>query len=211
MREKTIFTDEQVDTLLDCLVSKGKYMQAAVFALGIASGARKSELARFKTDYFSDENIVYNSLWRTPEMKTKGRGSRGKMLKKFVIIAQFKPYLDLWMKQREELGIDSEWLFVYKDSKTNTWEKLKSDTMNSWAITFSKILGINFYWHSLRHLFVTRLMQANIPAEVVKDIVGWADVSLISVYNDSDISDELGKYFDENGVKDIKQGSLSQL
>lgn len=209
-REKTIFTDEQVQYLLDYLVEKKKYMKAAVFALAVSSGARKSELTRFKVDYFVDNNIFYNSLWRTPEIKTKGRGSKGKMLKKFVIIAQFKPYLDLWLKQREELGINSEWLFVSK-SKAGVWEQLKPETLNSWAISFSKIINVDFYWHANRHLFVSRLMRANIPAEVVKDIVGWADVSLISVYNDNDISDEIGKYFDENGIKEVKKVSLTDL
>lgn len=210
-RQKTVFTDEQVQYLLDYLVGKELYMKAAVFALAVSSGARKSELTRFKVDFFNDENIVYNALWRTPEIKTKGRGSKGKMLKKFVIMAQFKPYLDLWLQQREDMGISSEWLFVVKNNLKNTWEQINPDTLNSWAVTFSKILGVDFYWHANRHLFVTRLMKANIPAEVVKEIVGWQDVSLISVYNDSDISEELGKYFDENGVKEVKKSNLSDL
>ncbi len=50
VREKTVLTEDQVQFLLDTLIAKKKYMQACVVALAAYSGARKSELLRFKTD-----------------------------------------------------------------------------------------------------------------------------------------------------------------
>lgn len=212
-RTKTIVTAQEVETVLKYLTDREQYLKACVFALAVCSGSRKSELTRFKVNYFDDSNIVYGSLYKTPElMKTKGKGSRGKMLDRYTLVKDFKPYFDLWMAQREKLGVDSEYLFVSKDEATGKWKPITIYTLNSMAITFSRVLGIDFYWHSLRHLFVSRLMASNIPAEIVKKIVGWESVDMVGIYNDADISAELGKYFDENGIKDnIQEGSLSNL
>lgn len=210
VREKTIMTDEQVKYLLDYLVEHKKYQQACAVALAVASGSRKAELLRFKVSYFSDENIIYNALYKTPErIKTKGRTSKGKLLYRYVLVSQFKPYFDLWMKQREELGIKGEELFWNR--RNGEWEPADITTLNSWALTFSKILGVDWYWHSNRHFFTTALCKANIPASVIKDIVGWESVAMVDIYNDSDVDDELGKYFDEDGVKQVDVKSLSDL
>ena len=210
VREKTVLTDEQVQKLLDYLVEKKKYQQACALALAVASGARKAELLRFKVSYFVDENIKYGALYKTPEtIKTKGRGSRGKMLYKYVLVNKFKPYFELWMKERKELGIEGEELFWTKSK--DVWSPVDISTLDSWAMSFSKILDVDFYFHSLRHFFTTELAKNNIPADVIKNIVGWESVEMVSIYNDSNVDDELSKYFDENGVKNIEKKSIADL
>lgn len=159
IREKTVLTDEQVQMILDKLVETGRYEQACFFALAIYSGRRKSELLLFKVPYFDDENIIYGSLYKTPEkIRTKGRGVNGKMLTCYVLAKPFKPYFDLWMKQREERGIESEWLFPDKDDPSN---HIQVSTANSWAEMYSRISGLNIYLHSLRHAFTTNLARAD--------------------------------------------------
>lgn len=71
VREKTIIPDDDVDKFLDKLVSEERYQQACAFALAAMSGARKSELLRFKVEYFDENNIVYGGLYKTPKIKTK--------------------------------------------------------------------------------------------------------------------------------------------
>lgn len=209
VREKTILKDDQIDFLLETLVKNKQYQKACLFALACASGARKSELLRFKVSYFVDENIIYDSLYKTPEkIKTKGRGN-GKFINKYVMVNKFKPYLDLWLKQRKELGIDSDSLFVCK--KEGEWVSLETSAIDSYAETFSRILGINFYFHSLRHHFCSYLCKCNIPNPIIKDIIGWENESQISTYNDNEVDDELHKYFDKNGVKKNQQKGLSDI
>lgn len=210
VREKTIFTDEQLDKLLDYLVERKQYNKACCLALAICSGRRKSELLRFKVDYFTDENIIYGSLYKTPEkIKTKGRGL-GKYLTVYVMSNKFKPYLDLWLNERKKLGIDSEWLFPAKN-EFDEWEQMNPDTLNSWALTFTNFLGVDFYWHSLRHYFCTQLARLNIPDSVIKEIIGWESLEMVQLYKDISADEQLGKYFDENGIKEVKQGTLSDL
>ncbi|MDD6530620.1 MAG: site-specific integrase [Prevotella copri] len=193
VRAKTVLDESDCNNLLNKLVELGEYQKACMFALAMASGRRKSELVRFKVSYFDDSNVVYGSLYRTPEkVKSKGRGKQGKLLHFYVLVKQFKPYFDLWMQERERLGIKSEWLFPDPDDAT---QHLSAQTLNSWAKTFSAILGVDFYWHSMRHHYTTYLSEQGIPDNVIQEILGWFDISLVSVYRDTDVVSEIGKYF----------------
>lgn len=205
VREKTVLEDEQVQGLLDYLVENNEFQQACVLALAWASGSRKSELLRFKVSYFNDDNIIYGSLYKTPEkIKTKG-----KFLNRYVLKNKFEPYFNLWMDERKELGIDNEELFVIK--KGEQWEIMSEASLNYYAEKFSKYLDVHFYFHCLRHNFTTGLIQAGIPAEVVKDIVGWSSLDMVGLYTDIEIDDRLGDYFDEDGIKEVEQKNLSDL
>ncbi len=209
VREKTVLEEEQIDKLLNYLVEKKQYQKACILALALSSGARKSELLRFKVSYFTDENIIYDSLYKTPEkIKTKGR-SMGKFINKYVIVAQFKPYFDLWMKQREELGIVSDELFLNK--RNSEWKPLQITGVDSYAETFSKILGLDFYWHSCRHFFTTAMCKSNVPSSIIKDVVGWESVQMVDIYDDTEVDDELGKYFSADGIKKTEKKDLSDL
>lgn len=208
VREKTVLTDEQLDGLLDQLVAMGDYEKACMVALGMYSGRRKSELVLFKASYFTDDNIVCGSLYRTPEkIKTKGRGL-GKYIHCYTLATKFKPYYQMWMEERERRGIESEWLFP---SHTNPKEHLPVSTLNSWADTFSKMLGVNYYHHALRHTCCTRLAKAGIPDSVIAQIFAWESVDMVSVYNDTTLDESLEKYFDENGIVGNASRSLADL
>lgn len=209
VREKSIWEDEQIQALLDSLVEKEEYQKACLLALAWGCGARKSELLRFKVSYFDEENIIYGSLYKTPEkIKTKGR-SGGKMLNKYTLKSKFKPYFDLWMKQRKELGIESEWLFVYKSK--GKYVQMGVPQANYISTLFSKELGGDFYFHSMRHNWTTSLVKEGIPASVIKDIGGWSTTDMVDLYTDLDVDDTLGDYFGEEGIKQSDKKSLKDL
>ena len=208
VREKTVLSDEQLQSLLDHLVEEKQCQKACLVALAAASGARKAELVRFKVDFFVPENIMFGSLYQTPKIKTKGR-SGGKYISKFVLKELFQPYFDLWMAQRKELGIDSEWLFV--TSNDSGYEQLNSDTITSWMETCGNYLGVDCYAHMYRHYFTTLLSKRSLPSSVIKDLCGWQNEALISVYNDETKESAFSKYFDENGFKPASKASLDTL
>lgn len=212
VREKSIFTKEQLQKLLDYLVDKGEIEKAVCLSVAMNSGRRKAELPRLKMSYFNDENIIYGSLYKTPEtVKTKGRGSKGKQLTLYILKNDFQPYLDMWRKYREENNIQSEWLLPKKVGSEWIDEPISISTLDSWADTFARILEIPFYWHSMRHYFTTSCLQANLPADVVKEIVGWSTLDLVSLYDDRSADEQFAKYFDENGIKEVESKSLSDL
>jgi len=212
VREKTVLTDEQAQILLDELVKTKQYQKACSFALAWASGSRKSELLRFKVSYFKDEYIVYGSLYKTPEkVKTKGRSSKGKLLFKYSLVNKIKPYFDLWMEERKRLGIPDEIDDLFVAKKKEGWQPLKLSSLSSWAEKFSSLLNLDFYFHCLRHNFTTGLSASGIPASVIKEIVGWSNVAMVEIYDDQQIDDKLGKYFDENGIKKVEKTTLGDL
>ena len=76
VREPSIWTDEELQELLDKLVNRCKYEKACYLALGIYSGRRKSELCRFKVSDFDDDKLVCGgALYKSDPIKTKGRGN----------------------------------------------------------------------------------------------------------------------------------------
>ena len=208
VRDKTIFEMDELQKLLDYLVENKQYDKACMLSLAINSGRRKAELPRFKVEYFSDENVRFGSLYKTPEkVKTKGRG-KGKFLELYVMKKDFDPYLKLWLAERERLGVESEWLFP---SKSKPEEPIRTETLDSWADTFTRFLGKPFYWHSLRHLFTTECLKNNLPSSVVQEIVGWDSADMVNLYDDRDTDETLAKYFDENGIKQVEQTTLSDM
>lgn len=212
VREKTILTEEDCKYILDTLIERKQYQVACAFALANSSGRRKSELLRIKRSHIDDRYLMYNCLYKTPDkIKTKGKGRVGKLLNVYILKPKFKKYFDLWMKERERLGVpnDIDEIFVVK--KKDGYKIATTDTFNYYATIIENIIGKPFYWHSQRHYFVSELCRYNIPAEVIKDIIGWADTSLISVYNDNSVDSELGKYFNSEGIKQTKESSFLDI
>ena len=212
VREKTILEEEQLQKLLDVLVEKGQLDKACMLSLAMNNGRRKAELPRMKVSYFTEDNVIYGSLYKSPEtVTTKGRGSRGKQLTIYTLKNGFQKYLNLWLNYRDENNITSEWLIPKKENGVYIDEQVPITTMDSWAETFSKILGVPFYWHSLRHFFTTKLSESNVPDGVIQDIVGWDSADMCRLYCDTSTDAKLEKYFGEEGIKSIEQNTLSNL
>lgn len=209
VREKTVLTREQVQSCLVTLVERKKFKQACFFALAAYSGRRKSELARFKVAYFDDENIICGSLYKTPEkIKTKGKGKNGKLLTCYTLAKPFKPYLNLWLEERRRLGIESEWLFPDSNDQT---KPIGISTMNSFANSFSKILGVPFYMHALRHFMTSELARANLPDSAIQTLIGWDSADMVGVYKDIDADEEFRKYFKDGEIMAPRAAEFGDL
>lgn len=212
VREKSVFLTQDIVEIADKLVEMGEYQKACALMLAAASGRRKSELCRFKVNFFDNENIIYGSLYKSPEkIRTKGRGKQGKQLNVYVLAKLFKPYFDLWMQERERLGIQSEWLLVNHNKTTGQCEPVTISTLDSWASTINSMSKSPFYWHSLRHMFVSELQRSGIPDGVIVEILGWSTQEMVKVYSDLETDEQLASYFDENGVKAVEQTKLSDI
>ena len=209
VRDKTVLSEEQIDGLLGELMNKEEYEQACVLALAMCSGRRKAELPRFRVSDFDDSHLVCaGGLYKSDPIKTKGNGAQGKMLCCFTLAKRFKPYFDAWMKYREENGIESEWLFPDHNDPT---KQLSPTTLNSWAHKFSRMLDADFYWHCMRHAAVTNLIRAGVPNTAVQQFIGWADVSMVSVYTDIDADEHLSMFFNEDGIVAQEKKSITDL
>ena len=213
-REKTVFKDKQLTELLRTLIKEKEYMQACMLSLAMNNGRRKTELTLFKVSYFHSCNLICDgAMYKTPEkIRTKGSGSKGKPLIVYTLAKDFKPYLDMWLEQRKELGIETDWLFPKYENGEWLDEPINISTLNSWAVKFSKLMdGTPFYWHSMRHFFTTKLKSANIPDGIIQDLIGWDSSEMIRRYDDNLSEDQFDKYFGADGIKQVESGSLNNL
>ena len=202
VREKTVWADEELEELLEKLISKEKYELACFVALAMYGGRRKSELCRFKvSDFEQDKLVCDNALYKSSPILTKG----GKYLECYTLAKKFKPYLDLWMNHRAINNISSEWLFP---NKIDQAKHVELTSVNSWANTLSRLSNKDFYFHALRHYYCSALIRAGIPDSVIVDIVGWSSSEMLKIYNDNPKDEQIGMYF-KNG--DIDVSSKKQI
>lgn len=194
VREKTVWSDEDLEQLLDQLTEKGKIEEACFVALGMYGGRRKAELCRFKVSDFADDHVVCDgALYKSAPILTKG----DKMLECYTLKKRFDPYLRRWMELREEEGVESEWLFPMAGKPA---EHMPISTANSWANVCSRLSGKDFYFHSLRHYFVSALIKAGIPDGVVVEIVGWSSQEMVKIYNDNPKDDRISMFFKDGEI-----------
>lgn len=208
VREKTVWEDEELDSLLEKLIENEDYEKACFLALAMYSGRRKAELCRFKVSDFDDDKLVCDgALYKSSPIKTKGRGG-GKMISCYTLAKKFKPYLDLWLEQRRRAGVKSEWLFPNLKDES---ECVSISTVNSWSNTFSRLSGKPAYIHSLRHYFTTSLAKAGIPDGVIQSIVAWESSDMVRVYKDIDAEDEIGMYFKDGEIAAPEKKGLADI
>lgn len=205
VREKTVWEDEELENLLEQLMAQNQYEKACFVALGMYGGRRKAEICRFKVSDFDDDKLVCDgALYKSAPILTKGN----KYLECYTLAKKFKPYFDAWMKHRKELGIESEWLFP--DSKDSS-SPIRISTLNSWANTFSRLSGRDFYAHSLRHYFVSALSRAGIPDNVVVQIIGWSSSEMFNIYNDNSKDDQIALYFKDGEIAAPEKKGLADI
>ncbi len=208
VREKTVWEDDELESLLKSLVDKEQYEKACYVALGMYSGRRKAELCRFRVSDFDDSRLVCDgALYKSMPIKTKGRGG-GKLIPCYTLAKKFKPYLDMWLKYRNEYGVDSEWLFP---DKLEPGEHIKQSTINSWSVTFTRMTGRDFYPHALRHYFTTSLSKAGIPDGVIQSIVSWESSDMVRLYTDIDADEQIGMYFKNGDIVAPDKKGFSDL
>lgn len=194
VREKTVLSDDRVEWLLGELVRNKKYNIACYLALLLSSGMRRSEALQMKVEDFTvNPKIAMGCMYETSKIRTKGRGKEGKVISRLIFKDTFDPYLKLWLKQREELGIECPSLFVrYKNGK---YIPAQDGTFNSWNKKITDMLGEPFYPHCMRHYFVTTLKRKGYPDDIIQKIVKWSTVVMVGVYIDLGEEEELTSFF----------------
>ena len=149
------------------------------------------------------------ALYKTPLIRTKGRGVNGKKLNKYILKNKVDAYLKLWDEKRKELGIECEYLFVTKEN--GEYVQAKESTANSFVDTCSKLMDMDIYNHCLRHKYVTYLKEQGLPLDVIADIVGHNDTSTTKLYDDTPTENSFLKYFSEDGIVKQESKNLSDL
>ena len=192
-REKVIVSPDELVHMLDTLVRMEKYQLACWLAILAYSGCRRSEGIQIKVEWLTEAYEVFPApytMYKTPPMRTKGRGKEGKVIPKYIFKDQVKPYLDLWLAERERLGIQSEWLFV-----SPVLDKPNDSTATSFALAIRKIFNNGFHNHCMRHYFATMLRSMHFPDSIIQKIVRWNDAEMIDRYDDTSEDVAIEEYY----------------
>lgn len=202
VRKKTVLTTDEVDSMLKTLVDRKEYQLACYIALVCACGCRRAESIQMKPSFFVPQNEVFEGfMWKTPVLRGKGKGKIGKQISKYVIKSMFKPYLDLWMAEREREGIwCPDALFVRRVGR-GKWEPANVQTADYFATLISNEFNIDFYAHCLRHYFCTYLKSKHLPDDAIKEIFSWASTDMIQIYDDTPAEAKLERYISADGFK----------
>ena len=201
IRKKTILQKEDVDKLFKHFEDNNMTQDACLLSLAISCGARVSELARFTTDLIDENNSVFDGLFleTTDEIATKGRGTTGKMLRKYILKDMFLPHYHKWLDERKEImdrtKQEHNCIFVTKDGNPAS-----ADRLRDWISEWSDIVGQPCYPHGLRHYNTTLYRRLGLDDDLIVYLTGWSEStghSMIAIYDDRTIGEKQFKGLDK--------------
>ena len=188
VREKTILSEEQVESLLKTLIAENRIQEACLIAILACSGMRISEVQSMRISWISEDCLAYEGLFykTTEKFRTKGRGKEGKIIDRLILHDPFKPYFDMWTKEREKIlkekNIeDHDYLFINRSG-----QPASQDVIRNFVDKTSKIMNVDGYPHMYRHYFCTLLKSKySCSDEFVRTVVRWQSNDLVNLYNDN--------------------------
>lgn len=201
VREKTVLSKEDIDNIFMILEKENRIQEQCLLALAISCGARVSELAQFTTSLIDEENTVFDGLFleTTEKIRTKGAGTLGKRIKKYILKDIFLPYYHKWLVEREEILKEScqdhDFLFVTKDGNP-----ANADRLRDWIGTWGDIIGQPSYPHLYRHRNITSMRELGIEDDLIVYLTGWAEGTghtMIAIYDDTEIKDKQWRSLDK--------------
>lgn len=189
VRKKSVFTQEEINELMNMLDEKGKTQQKCLLSLMTSSGARASELVRFRTDIIDENNTAYEGLFleTTEEIRIKGRGVNGKSALRYILKDTFLPNYRKWLIEREKIMKENNQDHTYIFIKSNG-EPAELTTIKSWFVKWdiftTKRFSKTFYPHALRHRLVSYLLSIGVEKELIQSLLSWTTAEMVDIYSD---------------------------
>lgn len=183
VREIHFLTDEQINSILDYLISKKQFQKALYLTISYESAGRRNEVFQILKEGFLDNNKT-NTV----------QGKRGKKFQ-LLYFARSKEIAQMYFDQRGEDNIASLWIV----GKGETKRPAKYETLYNWTVSFRKILekqtgdSIDLNPHSFRHSSLTNyengthyvlkeLGKDKLELKVLKTLANHSDISTTQSY-----------------------------
>src|SRR5690606_13493629 len=146
VREKNVIEKEDFDKLIKTLEKQEEYQMIAYLMLSYHTGARRSEIAQMKKEYFNMPKVKGKDYYTSPYIRGKGAGKAGKKIK-LVYGEEARQAVLKWLEVRGE--DDCEYVFVRK-FKNGRVEPLKPSAFNGWFTDkFNDIVGYHLTPHAI--------------------------------------------------------------
>lgn len=202
VRKKSVYTQEELDQLMDWLGENNKVQEQCLLALLLATGARFSEIPRFKTSIIDEDNTAFEGLFleTTEEMQVKGRGVNGKHIVRYIIKDIFLPYYYKWLPIREEImkkhNQNHDSIFILRDGSPAKASSMKF-WIQKWDEYCTEKFGKPVYFHMFRHRWTSYLLGIGVEKELVQEMQNWCSDQLCDLYNDNTAKDRKWKGLDK--------------
>ena len=186
-KEICVMTEDEQKQFMSAL--KGHRLEA-LFLLTLATGMRRGEVMALTWDCIDYENMsisVKGSITRVKDPDTgvtelRYSEPKTKSGRRHIPILPSMLHILHAHKERQDIekaAAGSAWNPKNLVFCSNVGTVLEPRRINT---TMQKITGAaglpHFTFHSLRHTFATRMLEANVSPKVVQDILGHADVTL---------------------------------
>lgn len=194
VRPKSVFTKRELNKLSRHLGKQGKIQEQCLLGLIMGTGARISELIRFKTSMIDENNTAFDDLFleTTETLQVKGRGTKGKFIVRYIIKDFFLPYYKQWLPIREKImkenGQKHQYIFITQSGTPAT-----VSTINKWMAKWDEVLSQHWYAHAGRHFWTTYLLNIGLEKELVQFLQDWSSDTLVDLYNDATAKDRRWK------------------
>ena len=165
-REKKPLNEEQIELLRDCILSK---RDRGILEFFLSTGCRVGEVGQVK---ISDIDFSNKSLF------VIGKGNKER---KVYFTERCKRTLLNYLKERENKGIKSEYLFC---SSRSPHGKLDN---RGYQVIIDKIkkqagLEVDLTPHTLRRTFATSALKSGMKPEIIQKILGHENISTTQIY-----------------------------
>lgn len=180
--DKIPITKEEYKMLMCKLEEKEMYLEMAWLATAFNVGARKSEIIQFKTEIVNYEKEEGKTYIETHNVRGKGRGSDGKVIK-YMVNDEAMKYIKLWIDKR---GYEHEYIFTIGDKRMSpSWANYFTQTI------LSNILGRRVHVHGFKASCVTNLLEEGVDMKTVsKWIAHHESIEVTSNFYDLRKDDE---------------------
>jgi len=142
----------------------------AVLATFLYTGLRRGEVLRLG---LNDVNLMAGTL-----LVQRGKGTGGGKDRTVYLAPELRPVLARYLAERRRLGLTGPEFFL--SPTTNRGVSLS--TLRRLAATVRRVSDIPFTLHSLRHSFVSHLLQAGAPLHVVSALAGHSQLTTTARY-----------------------------
>lgn len=175
-RQKPHLTEEQVEMLRDCMLSR---RDRAILEFFLSTGCRVGEVGNVKVKDIDFQNKTLLVI---------GKGNKERRV---YFTERCKRAIINYLKEREEKGIVSKYLFCSskapKNRKINTEPYKKLDNRGYQVIVdkMQKMANIEMRItpHIFRHTFATNALKSGMRPEIIQEILGHSDVGItLKVY-----------------------------
>jgi site-specific recombinase XerD len=142
----------------------------AVIALLMFAGLRRGEVTRL---LYTDVNLEAGTV-----RIIRGKGRHGGKDRTAYVNDDLRRILEDYVRARKRMGYTCPEFFV----SLKTGQGLSVHQFIRIFRQVRRASGINFSIHSLRHTFVTMLLQSGIPIHVAKELAGHTDINTTAGY-----------------------------